>query len=102
MPVIVSNFHRVEPDPNRDWSSHDGQDVARQVLAQARPGSIILLHDGLDGRLHADRSVLTTALPIILDGLRAKGLQPVRLDQLLGKPAYAGHCAAAPATPTVG
>lgn len=85
----------------RDWSSHDGAQVARTVLGRVRRGSIILLHDGRDGHLHADRSVLLTALPLILDGLRARGLEPVRLDQLLGKAPYAGRCAP-PAGPTGG
>jgi len=71
-----------------DWSSHDGAQVADDMLARVKPGSIILLHDGLDGKVHADRSVLLTALPRLLDGLKAKGLQPVRLDQLLNKPGY--------------
>jgi peptidoglycan/xylan/chitin deacetylase (PgdA/CDA1 family) len=89
-----------------DWATTDGALVARRVLAKVHPGSIILLHDGLDGNVSADRSVLLTALPQILDGLRARGLQPVRLDQLLGKPAYAGKCGggapAAPPTPPAG
>jgi peptidoglycan/xylan/chitin deacetylase (PgdA/CDA1 family) len=71
-----------------DWTRHDGVGVADDILGRVQPGSIILLHDGLDGNGHADRSVLLTALPRLLDGLRAKGLQPVRLDQLLDKPAY--------------
>jgi peptidoglycan/xylan/chitin deacetylase (PgdA/CDA1 family) len=71
-----------------DWSSHDGAKVAADVLAHVKPGSIILLHDGLDGKVHADRSVLLSALPRILDGLQQRGLQPVRLDQLLGRPGY--------------
>ncbi len=71
-----------------DWSSHDGAAVAADVLARTKPGSIILLHDGLDGNVHADRSVLLTALPLILDGLKARGLQPVRLDTLLDRPGY--------------
>jgi peptidoglycan/xylan/chitin deacetylase (PgdA/CDA1 family) len=82
-----------------DWATHDGALVARRVLARVKPGSIILLHDGLDGKLHADRSVILTALPLILDGLRARGLQPVRLDQLLGKPGWAGSCAGVPTAP---
>jgi peptidoglycan/xylan/chitin deacetylase (PgdA/CDA1 family) len=77
-----------------DWSSHDGRLVARRVLARVRPGSIVLLHDGLDGKLTSDRSVLLTALPIILDGLRSRGLQPVRLDELLRRPAYGARCPA--------
>ena len=71
-----------------DWSSHDGAQVAADILERTKPGSIILLHDGIDGTVHADRSVILTALPLILDGLRARGLQPVRLDQLLNKPGY--------------
>jgi peptidoglycan/xylan/chitin deacetylase (PgdA/CDA1 family) len=71
-----------------DWSSHDGAQVAADVLKRAEPGSIILLHDGIDGTVHADRSVLLTALPLILDGLKERGLQPVRLDELLDKPGY--------------
>ena len=75
-----------------DWTAHDGAAVARKILDQVRPGSIILLHDGLDGTVTADRSVLLSALPIILDGLKAKGLEPVRLDELLGRPGYLDHC----------
>jgi peptidoglycan/xylan/chitin deacetylase (PgdA/CDA1 family) len=71
-----------------DWATQDAQLVARRILAGARPGAILLLHDGLDGNPDADRGVLVRALPLILDGLRAKGLAPVRLDRLLGTPAY--------------
>ena len=81
--VRDQGMHAVTWDVSaQDWSQHDGQLVARQIVDRARPGSIILLHDGLDGNVHADRSVLLTALPLIIDGLRAKGLEPVRLDQL--------------------
>ena len=62
------------------------------MLRRVRPGSIILLHDGLDGNVTADRSVIVAALPRILDGLAKRGLQPVRLDELLGGPAYLDHC----------
>ncbi|MEY2421236.1 MAG: peptidoglycan-N-acetylglucosamine deacetylase [Acidimicrobiaceae bacterium] len=75
-----------------DWSAHDGALVAQRILDHVRPGSIILLHDGIDGTVTADRSVLIAALPIILDGLEAKGLEPVRLDELLGRPGYLEHC----------
>jgi peptidoglycan/xylan/chitin deacetylase (PgdA/CDA1 family) len=83
-----------------DWSTQDGRLVAARVLARVRPGSIVLLHDSIDGHLTANRSVLLTALPLILDGLRARGLQPVRLDQLLGRAGYVSNCpgAAVPAT----
>ena len=53
-----------------------------------RPGSIILLHDSIGGHVDADHRVVIEALPRILGGLERKGLQPVRLDRLIGGPAY--------------
>lgn len=75
-----------------DWRSDDPQEVARAILAKVRPGSIIDLHDGLDGDVTADRSVLVAALPLILDGLHARGLHSVTLDKLLGVAGYLDHC----------
>jgi peptidoglycan/xylan/chitin deacetylase (PgdA/CDA1 family) len=75
-----------------DWNAHNAEHLAERIVAKARPGSIIDLHDGLDGRVDADRSVLVAALPPILDGLAAKGLQPVRLDELLARPGYLQAC----------
>jgi peptidoglycan/xylan/chitin deacetylase (PgdA/CDA1 family) len=71
-----------------DWTTDDPALIARRVLGDVRPGSVILLHDGLDGRVDADRTVIVEALPMILDGLRAKGLHPVRVDELVDQPAY--------------
>ena len=75
-----------------DWSGQSGASIARRVLAKVRPGSIVDLHDGLDGDVHADRSNLVAAMPLILDGLRARRLVPVRLDVLLGRPGYLTGC----------
>jgi len=75
-----------------DFATHDAGLVARRVLDRVRPGAIIDLHDGIDGDLTADRSVLTRALPMIVDGLRARGLRPVRLDVLLDRPGYGAAC----------
>jgi peptidoglycan/xylan/chitin deacetylase (PgdA/CDA1 family) len=72
----------------RDWVEDDAARLARNVLEKVRPGSIILLHDGIDGLPGAGRSVVVEALPLILDGLAAKGLTAVTLDRLLGVPAY--------------
>jgi len=71
-----------------DWSATDSKLVAHRILAGAQAGSIILLHDGLDGNLTADRSVLLAALPMILEGLKSRGFNPVGLDELLQTPAY--------------
>lgn len=75
-----------------DWATDDAALVARRVLAKVRPGSVILLHDGIDGKIGADRTVILKALPLILDGLRQRGLQPVTLDRLLDRPGYVEDC----------
>jgi peptidoglycan/xylan/chitin deacetylase (PgdA/CDA1 family) len=75
-----------------DWKTRDARQVARSVLDDSEPGSIIVLHDGLDGDVTADRSVLVRALPMILNGLEQRGLKPVRLDALLGERGYGDHC----------
>ena len=75
-----------------DWDTTDGRLVAERILRRVRPGSIILLHDSIDGNVDADRRVVLDALPLILDGLERKGLTPVRIDEMLGGPAYLGDC----------
>lgn len=62
-----------------DWAEDaTAARVARTVLSEVRPGSIILLHDG-GGR----RGVTVRALPRIVAGLRARGLEPVLVSELL-------------------
>ena len=75
-----------------DWKTDDARLIARRVLDDVEPGSIIVLHDGLDGSVTADRSVLVRAVPLILDGLARRDLKPVRLDALLGESGYGDHC----------
>lgn len=79
-------------DSAGDWATTDVALVTKRVLDKVQPGSIILLHDGIDGNIGADRSVILGALPLILDGLRERGLEPVTLDKLLGVPGYLQSC----------
>ena len=53
--------------------------MAAQTVAAARPGSIILLHPFCAEECATDR----TALPLMIDGLRARGLEPVTVAELL-------------------
>nr|WP_275941238.1 polysaccharide deacetylase family protein [Planosporangium flavigriseum] len=53
--------------------------IVHAVLSQVRPGSIVVLHVTEGNAQFTDE-----ALPPILDGLRARGLQPVTLSELLG------------------
>jgi peptidoglycan/xylan/chitin deacetylase (PgdA/CDA1 family) len=69
-------------------------EIVQRVLHGARSGSIIDLRDGIDGASAANKQALVQALPGILDGLRSMHLKAVRLDQLIGGPAYtscSGH-----------
>src|SRR5205823_14999039 len=75
-----------------DWNTRDAGLVTRRTLDQLKPRSTIHLHDGLDGSVTADRSVLLRAVPMILDGLKRRGLKPVRLDALLQERGYGAHC----------
>jgi peptidoglycan/xylan/chitin deacetylase (PgdA/CDA1 family) len=60
-------------DP-RDWSGISSSEIQRRVLSRVRPGSIVVLHV---------KPGAAAAVPGILRGLRAKGLEPVTLTTLL-------------------
>ncbi|HMD31020.1 MAG TPA: bifunctional polysaccharide deacetylase/glycosyltransferase family 2 protein, partial [Candidatus Acidoferrales bacterium] len=76
---------RIDP---HDWGSEGGvppppaEEIVKEVLAQAKTGkgNIVLLHDG-----GGNRSATVTALPEIIDGLRAQGLQIVPVSELIGQ-----------------
>ncbi len=72
-------------DDPRDWARPGPEAIARVVLAEARPGSIVVMHDG-----PAHREQTTAALPLILAGLRARGLTPVTIPRLLADSHYPG------------
>lgn len=65
-----------------DWKLSDRQRIAHEVIRGAKPGSIILLHDGDSAGKH-DRRATVAAVPIIIGGLRSRGLRVAPLMQLL-------------------
>jgi cellulose synthase/poly-beta-1,6-N-acetylglucosamine synthase-like glycosyltransferase/peptidoglycan/xylan/chitin deacetylase (PgdA/CDA1 family)/spore germination protein YaaH len=65
-------------DPE-DFAERDPHVIASRALAQADKGSVILLHDG-----GGDRSATLAALPLILDGLAAKGLSLATPEEMTG------------------
>jgi peptidoglycan/xylan/chitin deacetylase (PgdA/CDA1 family)/predicted MFS family arabinose efflux permease len=75
-----------------DWKDPAPEVIVQRVLDDAQAGSIVLLHDGYNTDSKANRSATLNALPGIIEGLRAKGLEPVRLDELLGQPGYLATC----------
>jgi peptidoglycan/xylan/chitin deacetylase (PgdA/CDA1 family) len=73
--VTVIQWDVVSGDPFATaW-----QPIVHAVLSQVRPGSIVVMHI-----TEANAQFTDEALPPILDGLAARGLQPVTLSELLG------------------
>lgn len=67
-----------------------GPASVRHMLGKVKAGSII--HLRLDPDDAAGLARARAALDELLTGLMHQGLAPVRLDTLLGRPGYAGHC----------
>jgi peptidoglycan/xylan/chitin deacetylase (PgdA/CDA1 family) len=63
---------------SRDWQLPGTKAIVKRVLANVRPGSIVLMHDG-----GGDRRETLRALPAILRALARRHLKPVTLSQLL-------------------
>jgi peptidoglycan/xylan/chitin deacetylase (PgdA/CDA1 family) len=64
-----------------DWTDGASVDsIVEGAKLNARPGSIILLHDGGDAR----REKTIDALPGIIDELRGEGYRFVTVSELLG------------------
>ena len=62
--------------------------IARRLVLKAKAGGVLLLHDGAGLQGTSDRNATLEALPMIIEGLRARGFEFKRLDELLDKPAY--------------
>ena len=72
MPVIQWNVDTL------DWRDRITNVVAQRAVNQARPGSIILMHDIYPSTVDA--------VPAIIKGLRQRGFTLVTVSQLLGSP----------------
>lgn len=66
-----------------DWNPLTPQQLSDRVVAGAHPGSIILLHDGLNLVQGVDRSAVVAGLPSIIERLRAEGYRFVTVPELL-------------------
>ena len=62
--------------------------IAQRIIVKARPGGIILLHDGKETQHGANRSRTVAALPYIIENLQAQGYTFVTIPQLLDIPGY--------------
>ncbi len=79
---------KIDPNDWRDNPRRTADQITADVLAHLPPcavndqrcGNVILLHDG-----GGDRRETLKALPMIIDGVRARGFRIVPVYQLLGK-----------------
>ena len=62
--------------------------IARSAIRKARPGTILIFHDGVEGR-GGDRSQTVEAVKITVEELLSRDYKFVTIDELLGIPAYA-------------
>ena len=84
--IIIGD--KIDPNDWRENPRPSAAEIADRVITHLPPcgsdtrfcGSIVLLHDG-----GGNRSQTVAALPKIIEGIRAKGLQIVPLYELLGK-----------------
>ena len=84
--ITVGN--RIDPNDWSDNPRHSAEQITAYVLAHLPPcrpddlrcGNIVLLHDG-----GGDRAETVRALPMIIDGIRARGYEIAPVYELLGK-----------------
>ena len=79
LPLALQEEHQVMVMWDvEDPSTRDPAMFAREIVAEAKPGSIILIH-----AMYRANETARRALPLILDGLEAKGLKAVSMGELL-------------------
>lgn len=69
---------------SRDTLLRDATVIAEHVLSRVTAGDIILMHDGHD-RVGHHRVATAASLPLVLAGLRERGLQCVTVSELLSE-----------------
>lgn len=75
-------------DITSDWKIKDSKKIAINLIRKAKPGGILVLHDGDENKPHANRAATIKAAEEVIGLLKAEGYQFVTLDKLLGKPGY--------------
>jgi len=67
-----------------DWKANkSGEEIGQTIVQRAKPGSVIVLHDGRDSRPSYDRSQMLQALPLVIETLKERGFDFVTIPELL-------------------
>jgi peptidoglycan/xylan/chitin deacetylase (PgdA/CDA1 family) len=77
-----------------DGISTTPQRILRRLLPHTRAGDILLLHDGVEPHVERDPMPTIQAIKPLVLGLRDRGLEAARLEELLGLEPYARGAAA--------
>lgn len=72
----------------RDGVATHSQRILNRLLPRASAGDIIALHDGVSPQSRRDPRVTVAAIRPLVAGLRDRGIEPVRLDELTGVNPY--------------
>jgi peptidoglycan/xylan/chitin deacetylase (PgdA/CDA1 family) len=76
--------------PDWEMPTPSGKSMADLVCEDARPGSIVLFHDGRAFQARWEATETIAAIRDLVPRLRADGYQFCTVSELLGVPAYAG------------
>ena len=67
-----------------DWKANkSAEEIGQTVVQRAKPGGVIVLHDGRDSRPNYDRSQMLQALPFVIETLKERGFNFVTIPELL-------------------
>lgn len=93
-PLLLRTLHRQGLYPVSGVFCHalevfqpDARRIAERAIAKARPGGILIFHDGIEGR-GGDRQQTVNAVKIVVSELKKRGYSFVTVDALLGVPPY--------------
>lgn len=75
-------------DMTADYNNMDPDKIILAIVKKAKPGGIIVLHDGSEKNQPVSRDNTVEALPEIIDELQSRGFRFVTLDKLLNQPPY--------------
>lgn len=75
-------------DMTKDYNNLPPNEITKYIFKKAKPGGIIVLHDGDTTKQEADRSRTVEALPTIIEKLKSQGYYFVTIPELLNIQVY--------------
>lgn len=79
--VEAEGYRTITWDVEDDRARYpDPESMARDIVGRVRPGSIILMHP-----MYRHAAAERAAIPLVIDGLRAKGYEIVPVGELLAR-----------------